>query len=486
MPTPQLRDYQIQGVDAIRAALGRVRRVLYVLSTGGGKTVIFTYIATHAAAKGNRILILAHRAEIADQISLALDAWNVPHGRIQPGYATSADLVQVGMVQTVARRLDRLQEPALLIPDEAHHSVAGTWQTIMARWTRARVLGVTATPERLDGVGLRAAFDAMVEGPPMAWLIEHGYLANYRYLAPANGIDVSGVRRLAGDYNPTELAAVLDQAKIHGDVLDSYRTHLAGQSAIAFTCTVSHAEHVAATFRTAGIPAASIDGAMKPAERRALVDALRDGRLKVLSSCELISEGFDAPAVQGGLLLRPTQSFALHRQQIGRVLRPKPDGSPAIIVDHVKNVYRHGLPDDPHEWSLDSEKRAVAAPTSALRRHRLCQLCQQVFPLLARQAPCEGRSGCLFAPPPVAPARIEELTDPAHWSGLNLKAIRGSQLRRAIWLAGADLSRLAEIQQAKGYKVGWVYYARRAAIARRTLGGSPVRAYPAEQLPIPK
>lgn len=467
MSVPTLRDYQADGVDAIRRALAIVRRVLYVLSTGGGKTVIFSYIATHAAAKGNRIIVIAHRAEICDQISLALESFGVPHGRIQPGYPATGELVQVAMVQTLARRLDRIEEPALLIPDEAHHSVAASWRSIMARWTRCRVLGVTATPERLDGVGLRSAFDELIEGPSTRWLIEHGHLAPYRYLAPASAVDVGGVGSVAGDFNPAELAALIDRAKIHGDVLESYRAHLDGGTAIGFCVTVAHAEHVAERFRDAGIPAASIDGAMKAGERRALVDALRDGQLKLLTSCELISEGFDAPAVNGILQLRPTQSFALFRQQIGRGLRPKPDGSPCIVIDHVKNIFRHGLPDDPHEWSLDAEKRAVLPATAVLRRLRTCGACSAVFGVLARQPACEGHPGCLFAPPAVAPGRVEELTDASHWSGLDLRKIRGAQLRRAIETAGTDFDKLQEIQQVRGYQPGWLKHILREARARR-------------------
>ena len=182
---PALRDYQVKAVAAIRAAFTQYRRVLFVLPTGGGKTVIFAYITSHAAAKGNRVIVLAHRQEIADQISVALTAMGVPHGRIQPGYAMTDDLVQVGMVQTVARRLEAIPAPALLVIDEAHHAVAGTWAKIAAAWPNAKVLGVTATPERLDGVGLRDAFDQMVVGPDVRELIDAGYLAPFRYLAPS-------------------------------------------------------------------------------------------------------------------------------------------------------------------------------------------------------------------------------------------------------------------------------------------------------------
>ena len=310
-PAAILRSYQVEGVAAIRAAFTQCRRVLFVLPTGGGKTVCFAFITAHAAAKGNRVIVLAHRQEITDQISIALSAQGVPHGRIQPGHKPTDDLVQVGMVQTVARRLDAIPAPTLLVIDECHHAVAGTWTKITAAWPNAKVLGVTATPERLDGVGLRDAFDQLVVGPDVRELIDAGYLAPFRYLAPHTPIDLSGVRSLGGDFNSADLEDALDQDGITGDVVAHYLKHLAGRTAIAFCVTVAHAEHVAQRFRDAGISAASIDGTMSSDQRHNLVDKLRTGELRVLTSCEIISEGFDAPAVGGAILLRPTQSFAL-------------------------------------------------------------------------------------------------------------------------------------------------------------------------------
>jgi DNA repair protein RadD len=358
--SPVLRGYQTECVDAIRRAFTRWRRVLHVIPTGGGKTVEFAYITSNAAAKGKRVVVLAHRAEIVDQISIALAAMGVADGRIQPGHAMTSDPVQVGMVQTVARRLDIVPVPALLVIDEAHHSVAGAWAKIAAAWPSAKVLGVTATSERLDGVGLRDAFDQMVIGPDVRELIDAGFLAPFRYLAPNTEIDLSRVRSIGGDFNSGDLEQAVDQDGITGDVVEHYLKHLAPRTAIAFCVTVAHAEHVAMRFRDNGIPSASIDGTMSADQRHELVNRLRTGDIAVLTSCELVNEGFDCPAVGGAILLRPTQSFALFRQQVGRCLRPKPDGSNAIIVDHVGNVFRHGLPDAPHVWSLDSKRRPLS------------------------------------------------------------------------------------------------------------------------------
>jgi DNA repair protein RadD len=461
-----LRAYQVEAVAAIRAAFTQCRRVLLVLPTGGGKTVIFSYITEHAAAKGNSVIVVAHRQEIADQISLALTAMGVPHGRIQPGYAATDDLVQVGMVQTIAGRLDAIQAPALVVIDECHHSVAGTWAKITGAWPNAKILGVTATPERLDGVGLREAFDTMVLGPDVRELIAAGYLAPFRYLAPSVGIDLSQVRSIGGDYNAADLEDTLDQDGITGNVIEHYQQHLAGRTAIAFCVTVAHAAHVAQRFREVGIAAASIDGTMSADQRHDLVNRLRTGTIRVLTSCEIISEGFDAPAVGGAILLRPTQSFALFRQQVGRCLRPKSDGSAALILDHVGNVMRHGLPDAAHKWSLDSKNRTQADRQKTAVGCRVCPACSEVFATGADRENCAlpDDPDCLFRPR-VLPERagvLQEFTaghSPPWARGIDIKHATGWRWYQLIQHAGTDPMRLRQIAEARGYRRGWIRHA---------------------------
>jgi DNA repair protein RadD len=477
--SPILRTYQDDAAAAIRAAFAFCLRVLFVLPTGGGKTVIFAYITAHAAAKGNRIIVVAHRQEITDQISAALTAMGVAHGRIQPGYPMTGDLVQVAMVQTLVRRLDAIPAPGLLVIDEAHHAVSDTYAKVAAAWPNVRVLGVSATPERLDGRGLNEAFDRMVVGPDVRELIDAGYLASFRYLAPSTAIDMSRVRSFGGDFNIADLENALDQDGITGDVVRHYLKHLAERTALCFCVTVAHAEHVAIRFRDNGIPAASIDGTMGADERHALVNKLRDGDIRVLTSCEIISEGFDAPAVGGAILLRPTQSFALFRQQVGRCLRPKPDGSAAIIIDHVGNVFRHGLPDAPHEWSLDSKKRTQAERHQATAGCRTCKACNEVFPTGAGRDMCpmpDEADDCLFQPR-VLPEREGELvafaandSSPPWAQGLDLRNARGWQWFQLMERAAGDPARLREIQVARGYKPAWVRYAVQEAAEKHGLG----------------
>jgi DNA repair protein RadD len=390
-----------------------------------------------------------------NQISLALDRMGVRHGRIQPGHTMTGDLVQVGMVQTVGKRLDKISAPDLLVIDEAHHAVAGLWSKVAEAWKSARILGVTATPQRSDGRGLGDAFDVMVEAIPMSELIAQGFLCGYDYLAPPPVADLSGVGTRMGDYKIDELADAMDRAVITGDAVGHYRDHLQGRPAIAFCVSIAHSEHVAAQFQQAGYRAASVDGKMDPDTRGRRIASIGDGRLQVLTSCDLISEGTDIPAVAGAILLRPTKSVGMFLQQVGRVLRPKADGSRAVIIDHVGNVHTHGLPDMPREWSLDTRKKKPPAPKTAT-----CKACFKVFAVKPgwAQKPCDGEPDCLFAeretaskpPLEVVPGTLEFMT------AERMDAIRAKPLRD-ILTGHETRAELEEIRKAKGYKVGWTF-----------------------------
>jgi superfamily II DNA or RNA helicase len=384
-----LRPYQQQLVTDIRLQyqLGH-RKVLMVLSTGAGKTVCFSHIAQAAARKGNRVLIAVHRQELLDQACRALP---MPHGVIAANRAMDLSAaVQVASVQTLARRLHKLPRDffQLVIIDEAHHSNAGTWAKVLEHFHQAHLLGVTATPIRLDGRGLGEHYQAMVEGPSAAWLTDNGYLAPARVLAPP-GFDTTGIRKRMGDFDTKEAEHRI--GTIMGDCLSHYRKHLYGQTAIAFCCSVAHAEAVARLFMGAGIPAASIDGSMTSEQRRDLLQALGTGRIRILTSCALIGEGVDVPSVGGCILLRPTASTSLHLQMIGRCLRPSPGKAAAVVLDHVGNTLRLGHHLEPREWTLDglAKRDRSAAPS--------VKVCPQCFAAMASQAKQCGECGHAFA-----------------------------------------------------------------------------------------
>jgi DNA repair protein RadD len=378
-----LRDYQKRGIEAIRDAYRRGRRApLYVLATGAGKTVMFSYLTYHAARRGGRVIILVHRDHLVRQSSDALTEWGCPHGVIFPTYPERHERpVQVASVQSLRRRIERWTDydPTLIVIDEGHHATASTWTKIIEAFPTAKLLSVTATPARLDGKGLIRHFDDLILGPSMQELILNGYLAQYRMFAPQVRPDLSGVRRAMGDFKVDALAAVMDVPTLTGDAVKHYDKHLAGAPSIAFAVTVKHASHIAEQFRKAGRQATVIEGNTDPIMRKQMLRDLGTGQLNVLCSCEVISEGVDVPVCQGAILLRPTESVTLYLQQVGRALRPKPDGSDAVILDHAGNSLRHGLPDDDRVWSLADGLVATNGRKRPGAAIRTCSMCFAIF-----------------------------------------------------------------------------------------------------------
>lgn len=446
----QLRPYQAQAIDDLRNAYRSGSRApLLCLPTGGGKTVIFTAIAEAAARKGSNVLILVHRRELLRQASNKLRAVGLPHSSIAAGLPITSDQVQVASVQTLVRRLSGFNwQPHLIIIDEAHHAVAGSWGKILDHWPNAHRLGVSATPCRLDGRGLGNAFDDLVLGPAVADLTQSGYLANARIYAPPVVADLRSLHTRAGDYATDETADAMNRPTVTGDAVAHYQRLASGQPAIAFCCNTKHASAVAAEFRAAGIQAETLLGTNKPEERDKLVADLGLGALQVLVTVDVVSEGFDCPGASVAILLRPTKSESLYLQQVGRVLRPKPDGSKALILDHVGNVKNHGFPDDPRPWSLaDGLRRArggAAAPAV-----RTCPSCYAAFKPQPVCPVCGAQQ-------PVSKVRAMRQVD-GELQELKREAIRQRVEERRKQGKARTLQQLLALARERGYSPGWAY-----------------------------
>ncbi len=450
----QLRDYQQEIVDRTSTALARNPRVLVQAPTGAGKTALATHMVGGAAKRGRRVLFLVHRTELLTQASGAFERQGIVHGTIAAGMPYNPHhSVYVGGIATVARRLSTLPRFDLVVVDECHHAAAKSWsdtlQALHPRWT----IGLSATPCRLDGRGLNEHFDTIVEGPAVATLIERGFLSPFRVFAPSV-LDLSGVRTIAGDYNRGDVAAAADKPAIIGDAVAHYNALTPGKRAVAFCVSVAHAEHVALQFREAGISARAIDGDMPPADRAQALADFEAGRILVLASVDLVSEGFDLPAIEAAILLRPTKSLSLYLQQVGRVLRTSPGKSEAIILDHVGNVARHGFPDDAREWTLEGITRragsgAADVPVktcpSCYRVHRpaaACPACGHSYAVEGRKL--EEREGTLEEVRRLTPAEKEAA-----------KAAEAAKRKREE--SGAGLQELIRIGMARGYQnpVAW-------------------------------
>lgn len=441
----ELRDYQRKAVDDVREAYRAGRRSpLLVAPTGAGKTVIFSHITANAAQRGNRTVILVHRAELLQQTHRALEGMGVPHGLVAAGRTPDpTHLTQVASVQTLIRRLDKFRPPDLVIVDECHHAAAGSWSRVIEAYPQARLLGVTATPQRLDGKGLSGVFDTLIRGPEVADLIREGWLCQPVYYAPST-VNMDGARTTAGDWNRADSEAIVDRPTITGDAVKHYRRICPGAPAVVFTTSLKHAAHVRDQFNAAGYNFELLDGTLDPAERARRVLSLSEGRLHGLVTVDIVSEGFDLPCISAAILLRPTQSVALHIQQIGRVLRPMPGKQRAYVLDHVGNCLRHGLAEEVREWSLEGQRRRrKKADDELVEKHRQCPACFAVH-----------------VPAPICPAcqhvyevkvrRLDEVD--GELSEVDFEALRAARLKRQEQGRAQTVEQLTELGRSRGYK----------------------------------
>lgn len=403
-----LRDYQDEAEDDVKLALRIYQFIILVLATGAGKTVIFADIARKAAEKKKRVLILAHRDQLIKQASRKVRDYGTRHGIIMAGYTPDhTALVQIASVQTLVRRLDKIKyEFDLIIIDEAHLSAAVSYRKILDRFPKAKVLGVTGSPCRLDNKPLGKEFggiyEYMVTGISIRRLIGRGFLVRPAVYAPAEQIDLSGIRKSMGDYDPQELASVVDKPKLIGDAVDQYQKICPGVPAVAWCVTIQHAQHVADEFNARGIKAVMLCGDHDTAYRDTVLKQLATGEVQVITFVGILVEGVDVPEIAAVLLLRPSLSLASYLQVIGRGLRPvyRP-GMPldtdeqrlvailesaktcCYVLDHAGLSFKHGLADEEREWSLDwgekkkkGKSKAKDAPVDVIQCNPGCY---QVF-----------------------------------------------------------------------------------------------------------
>lgn len=474
-----LRPYQTDLVHKIRESyISGCYSPLCVLSTGGGKTVIFSHIAATTSARGKRVWILVHRIELLRQTADKLAEAGVYYGMINPKFTPNLHApVQVASVQTLVNRINKLAPPDLIIIDEAHHATAGTWKKIIQAFPNARVLGVTATPCRGDGTGLGieagGIFDDLVEGPPINQLIDAGYLVKPIIYAPQQRLDLSSVRTVRGDYDSKQVADIVDKPTITGDAVKHYQRICPGVPAVAFCVSINHAQHVAEEFRRAGYRAYSVDGSMDDDTRKRILNGLGNGTVDVVTSCDLISEGTDIPAIECAILLRPTQSLGLYIQQVGRALRTSNGKNRAVILDHVGNVLTHGLPEEPRDWSLDGEqrKRKKKDQETAVRVQQ-CPSCYCIHepnamivnPDGARPIPACPSCGHLYKPKDDVPEQVD-----GELIAMTAEHIAMMKRQKVTEVAKSrTLEDLERIEKERGYKSGWakhIYAARQKKTA---------------------
>jgi len=416
-----LRPYQQAAVDAARAYLrGGARSVLLVAPTGAGKGTIAAHLLSAAAAKGRRALFAVHRAELVRDIAARLQRQGVARVAVEMGGETARDpsaLVTVATIQTLAARDYADAEAALLIVDEAHHAACSTYRATLDRCPSAKVVGLTATPERHDGRGLGDVFDHLVVVASVAELTAQGYLVPARVFAPA-----TKGKTLAE--SPAE----------------AYLARADGRRAIVFCASIAHARETAEDFRARGVRAAAVDSESE--SRGDNLQAFSRGELDVLTNVAILTEGYDDPSVACVIVARGVGHAGAWLQIVGRALRPCPGKADALILDLRGNVHLHGLPEDERRWTLTGTKAIEDVEELPLRQ---CPGCGGVFRASEwTDATCPACGFTIKARPnpAVVQAQLEEIRASYFTSGdYDLRvAFLGEQLR---------------IAEVKGYKPGF-------------------------------
>lgn len=458
-----LREYQKKLVDDVFSAYNDgFTAPCIVLPCGGGKSIIVAEIAKQFTEQQKNVLLLVHRKELCGQIFSTFVK-----------YGVKMEYCEIAMVQTVCRHLDSVHRPKLIITDENHHSLAKSYKKIYDYFSGVKRVGVTATPERINGAGLADVNDKLIVGVTAKWLIEHHYLAPYDYYAP--GIKLPKFHIRNGEYNSAEVNDFFqrNRKKIYGDAIKHYKRLANGKQAICYLPSVEISKQIANEFTCNGISAAHIDGETPEQERNSIIERFRTGEIKILCNVDIISEGFDVPDCECTILLRPTKSLTLFIQQSMRSMRYKPNKR-AIIIDHVNNIESFGFPDAYREWLLEGHPHKSKEKAEPMLK--ICRNCFAAVPINTRICP---RCGKAF---PFKKSEAEKLETELVNLNENIKS------RVKYYLTPNECTSVEELQEyAKqhGYKPGWVYYQQknRGWLNGTQKGNGNTKRYPCRAIP---
>lgn len=356
----ELRPYQAQGIKDLSRSVARYRRSILVMPTGSGKTFTSCEIIKRMEAKGWRGLVLAHRAELISQWVDTLSKMGIQAGAIKAGIESQPHLkVQVASIQTLIRR-ELPPNIRWIFIDEAHRTMANSYLKVLENYPKAYVIGVTATPVRTDGKGLGDLFNDMVVPTSKQELIKMGYLVPSKVLSTPLNSALLG-RRRRGEYSNKELeeiSSMLSSGEMMGDLYGNWakaRTEN-GLRTICFAGSVQQSKIICDMYRDKGISSAHIDGNTKTEERKRILKDFAEGRVEHVTNVGVLTEGYDNPGIECVQLVRPTKSYGLYNQMVGRGARPAPGKRFYYLLDYGNNMYEHDPPDFDPEWSLDKGK----------------------------------------------------------------------------------------------------------------------------------
>ena len=393
----ELRPYQAKGIeDARKSVRAGNKRIIIQGGCGSGKTIIAATMIKNALQKGKRVIFLVHYRQLAFQAMERFTDFGMQNdvGIIMAGEeAHYGRPVQIISVQTYGRRLDLddhplflndwFQKADLVFYDEAHASVAKTRKAILDLYKDSAVIvGLTATPCRADGRPLGSIYQDIITVSNIQELTKMGFLVPAVYYGAKKLPDLEGVPIVAGDYNKKMLGVRVDQPKLVGDILENWLRIGCERSTVIFASNVKHSLHIKELFNRWKISCEHVDAHTPSLERQGIIARSKAGKTQVITNVGVYSEGADFPWVSCIVLARPTFSFMRYWQMAGRGLRPYHDKDDCIIIDHARNVERHGFMDDPVIWTLDGEEKAWIKPKPKDKVEKpplICDQCQAEF-----------------------------------------------------------------------------------------------------------
>ena len=444
----KLRDYQAEIINKIQnSMLTGHRRIIVQSPPRTGKTVVMSEIARRATVKNRRVLFLIHRKEVLEQANATFKEQGVDF-----------DLLTSGMVQTLTRRVDKLDAPHIILVDEAHHVLSKSYRRILDKFKDAYVLLFILMPVRLGRAQLDQVADDIVLGKSIKELTAAGFLAPFRYYQPPAGFNQSELKLSStGDYTNKSITSAL-QSCLYGDLVSHYKRLAAGKQAVCYCHSIDAAKHAAAEFNKNGIAAAEVDGTTPRSERDELVKKFRDGAIKVMVNVNLFTEGVDLPDVDAVILARPTSSLSLYLQFAMRCLNPRA-GKVAVIIDHANNVEKFGYPDSERNW-LQLVKTGAKTRKNAETDNFNIVTCETCFAVLESRTitagTCPYCDALIKQKRPDKPVALIDLVEAARNEIASKKIDDYHQLKTV-----SELHTMKELQayaKLHGYKKGWCYY----------------------------
>lgn len=362
-----LRDYQIELILGIKKSmLSGHRKIMVQSPPRSGKTVCMASIAKNATDKGKTVLFFSHRKEINEQVKKTF---------LQGG--VNLDLVTIGTIGSIVRRLDKIKPPELILVDEAHHIKASQYQKVLKYFEQSIQLFFTGTPIRLDGSGFEDLATDIVVGKSIEWLQNNGNIAKFDYYS-INLLDQAKLKQRQGEFTNKSIDEGFQFKQEHGDYLSHYERLAKGKQAIVYCHSVEYAERVSMRFNKAGYQSAVVSGKTPQRERERAMRAFKDGDITIMVNVNLFTEGIDLPGVDVCIMLRPTTSLSLFLQFAMRALNPR-EGKRAILIDHVGNHIRHGLPSDDREWTLEGIAKHQKKTNKKDESPKTCEECFATF-----------------------------------------------------------------------------------------------------------